>query len=139
MRRRVLMNHTVALETIKRLKRGICAVTLMGEASLHAQFSTYKRGLVTALQKRGYPAHNDRWVLYALWELVGEGFMFIDFTGGHEQPDNWTNAPEDWIWVLTDRGERLARSSPEDVEPDDPEGYLTLLRRRISHVDDLIM
>lgn len=133
------MSNSVARETIRRLKRGICVVTLMGEASRHAQFSTYKRGLVTALQKRGYPAYNDRLVLYALWELVSEGLMFIDFTRGHEQPDNRTGAPEDWIWVLTVRGERLARSSGDDVEPDDPEGYLSLLQRRIPHVDGLIM
>ncbi|MEA2490607.1 MAG: hypothetical protein QOH21_2399 [Acidobacteriota bacterium] len=133
-----LTRREEAVDEIKRLKRGIMTVTILGEASLHAAHTSPRRGLLTALERRGYST-NERWVLCALWQLVAEGLMFIDFTRGNEHPTNWSDSPEFWIWVLTNRGERLARAAAEDVEPDDPEGYLTLLQKRVPDLDAQVL
>ncbi len=64
----------------------------------------------------------------ALWEMLSEGLVFIDYG----QP-----APENWAWELTSRGRQVAKFG--DYEPDDPDGYLRRLQERIPSVDDLVL
>jgi hypothetical protein len=68
-------------------------------------------------------------VMEALWQLVADGLAFIDYS---------QSAPENWSWVLTQRGLRAAESVDE-YEPDDPEGYLDRLKRRITDVDQQVL
>ena len=68
-------------------------------------------------------------VMEALWELVGSGLVFVDYS---------QTAPENWKWVLTHRGHVVAKTGDE-YQPDDPDSYLVRLRERIPRVDDLVM
>lgn len=64
-----------------------------------------------------------------LWQLLSEGLVFIDFR---------QSAPENWRWVLTERGHRAA-NSPDNYPPDDPEGYLQRLRERLPDLDERVL
>jgi len=122
-----------------RLIRGILVVTMMGEASVHAAHTDYRTGLKTALGRRGIHVSDDRMLLRALWQLVSGGYMYVDFTHGFAQPTNWINSPQNWIWQLTNRGIRLAQAKINEIEPDDEQGYLRLLRANVPDIDDQVM
>src|SRR6266542_1411499 len=98
-------------DPIRRLRRGILEVTLSGDTENRRQFTTPKRGLVSALQAQGYGVSNERELLEALWQLVAERLIFPDFTFGYPQPDNWVSETESWIWRLTPRGSKVAQAT----------------------------
>jgi hypothetical protein len=67
-------------------------------------------------------------VMEVLWQLLSEGLIFIDYS----QP-----APDNWEWILSERGRRVALSDT-DFDPGDPDGYLQALRANIPDLDDQI-
>jgi hypothetical protein len=84
--------------------------------------------LVEDLQKRVPQRLHPRQVMEVLWQLVSDGLVFVDYT----QP-----SPDNWVWVLSERGQRVAASGA-DYEPDNPEGYLRVLRIRIPEIDEQV-
>lgn len=68
-------------------------------------------------------------VMEMLWQLLSEGLVFIDYS----QP-----APDNWEWVLSERGRRVALSDT-DFDPGDPDGYLRALRATIPDLDDQVL
>jgi hypothetical protein len=91
------------------------------------------------LGARGYGVPDERELLQALWLLVAERLIFPDFTSDYPHPANWVSETQSWIWRLTPRGVKVAQSTADEVEPDDREGYLALLRRRVADIDEMIM
>lgn len=85
--------------------------------------------LLPELQKRSSEALTSRQVMEALWGLLAEGLVFVDYQ---------QSASENWVWVLTERGRRVVEAG-DDYEPDDPEGYLDRLQSRIAGVDELVL
>jgi len=69
-----------------------------------------------------------RQLMAVLWQLLAEGLVFIDY----EQP-----SPENWLWVITERGRRVVSSG--EYEPDDPEGYVRRLQSRVDSLDELVV
>lgn len=124
---------------VSRLVKGILIVTVTGEAEKQAEFTDYRVGLKGALARKGVHVDDDRLLLRALWQLVSGGYMFVDFTRDNANPTNWSDSPQNWRWMLTDRGRRLARSKENEIEPDDQEGYLRLLQGQVPDLDDQIL
>lgn len=80
------------------------------------------------LQQQSHQRLNAQEVMAALWQLLSEGLVYLDYT----QP-----APSNWAWVLTERGLRAARST--EYEPNDPQEYLRTLKERIPQLDELVL
>jgi hypothetical protein len=55
-----------------------------------------------------------------LWSMLGQGLLYIDI---------WQPHPENWRWRLSSAG--LAARTDADVNPDDPQGYLSHVRQTV--------
>jgi hypothetical protein len=84
--------------------------------------------LFDGLQKQCHERLNPLKVMEVLWELLSQGLVFVDYS---------QSAPENWVWVLSEKGRRLVTST--GYEPDDPEGYLRALSAKIAQIDDLVL
>ena len=93
-----------------------------------SRFGRGRSYLFDGLQRQSDGRLNPLNVMEVLWELLSQGFVFVDYS----QP-----APDNWAWMLSDRGRRVVSST--GYEPDDPEQYLQGLKASIPEIDDLVL
>jgi hypothetical protein len=108
--------HDLRRAILRSLVRG-------GDSRFHMQYF-YAR-----LTQEGALRVTPHEVMSELWSMLADGLVYIDYT----QP-----ASENWSWLLTTRGGRVA-SGQEDYEPDDPDQFIQNLHANAPHVDDLIV
>lgn len=77
-------------------------------------------------------SENDRptpdQVAEILWTLLGQGLVYIDMS---------QSAPTNWQWRLSSLG--LSAVSDQEVNPDDPSGYLTRLRTMVPQASQTVL
>ncbi len=86
----------------------------------------YMAEIVRQHFKTDPPSFDD--INEVLWSMLGQGLLHIDMS----QP-----APENWRWRLSSAG-RAARTDA-DINPDDPQGYLSHVRRVAANVSGTAM
>jgi hypothetical protein len=69
----------------------------------------------------------DRQIHEAIWSLIGRGLAYLDIS---------QSAPENWELELTAAG--LAALKDEEINPDDPSGYLRRLYSDVPLLSDLV-
>ena len=78
-----------------------------------------------AAQKSDQP--NYQQVMEAVWSLIAQGLAYIDYS----QP-----AAENWELHLTEAGR--AAAADEEVNPDDPSGYIQRLLREVPAISQVV-
>ena len=117
-------SKTTLQSTILRLLADPRTDKRMGRAALGVQY--FMKAVHEASPPDKKPSIEQ--ITQTLWQLLGRGLVYLSI----EQP-----APENWKWQLTDSG-RLS-SQDEIFNPDDPERYLSRIKRGIPDVSDLVL
>jgi hypothetical protein len=101
---------------------------LLAEPRIDARLGRGYHYFFESLQNKLGQDYNRHLAIQEVWRMVGDGLLYIDF----EQ-----HSPDNWKFVLTERGQHIVESG-DDYSPYDPEGYLVRLRRRIPLLDETV-
>lgn len=75
-------------------------------------------------------APGENQVMEALWTMLGQGMLYLNYYRTAERPDQW-------MFWLTELGEAIARD--EIINPDSPDGYLKRLRNDVPAASEIVL
>lgn len=124
----ITVEHAKApLNRMNELKRTI--LELLASGRVDARLSGGHHCFFEALKNKIGKSYKRHIALQEVWQMIGNGLIYVDI----EQP-----APGNWELVIAEKG-RDALASGHDFNPYDPDGYIARLKKRIPHLDDIVL